>query len=117
MRIGVIMKQIDYKALGARIREARKKNNITQEKLGEICSLSTAHIGHIERGTRIPSLETIVKISSELGVSTDYLLIDSAANTDNILYALSRQIEGKDETKIKSFISAVKALADNIDNL
>ena len=51
-------KELDYTALGIRIRQARKEHHVTQEQLGELCELSTAHIGHIERGTRIPSIDT-----------------------------------------------------------
>lgn len=111
------MAQIDYKALGQRIRKARLKNNLTQEKLGEICSLSTAHIGHIERGTRIPSLDTLYKISCELGVSIDSLMLDSACNSESVFRAVSAELEGKDEAKVKRFLSTVKALADKIDEL
>lgn len=110
-------KNIDYIALGERIRDTRKKHNITQEKLGEICSLSAAHIGHIERGTRIPSLDTLYRISAELKVSLDFLLFDSLNDNEMILRAISKMLEGKDENKVKSFISTVKALADKIDDL
>ena len=44
--------EFDYAALGERIRRARKQKHLTQEQLAEACDLSTAHIGHIERGTR-----------------------------------------------------------------
>lgn len=111
------MNNIDYIALGERIRSARKKKNITQEKLGEICSLSAAHIGHIERGTRIPSLETLYKISLELKVSLDFLLFDSLTDNEMILKTISAVIAEKDEKKVKNFISTVKALADKIDDL
>lgn len=58
-------KTINYMALGDRIRIARKSKRLSQEKLGEICQISTAHVGHIERGTRIPSLETLYRISKK----------------------------------------------------
>ena len=43
-------KNVDYVALGKRIKEKRIQSHLTQEQLGEMCDLSTAHIGHIERG-------------------------------------------------------------------
>ena len=110
-------KDIDYTALGNRIRTARKKQGITQEKLGEICSLSAAHIGHIERGTRIPSLETLYRISTELRVSMDYLLFDSAPNFEAALKGIAAGLEGKPQNKVKVFLSTVKALADKIDEI
>ena len=111
------MSQIDYSALGKRIRQSRKINNMTQEKLGEIWSLSTAHIGHIERGTRIPSLDTVFRISCELGVSIDWLLFDSAEGMNSVFTAISENIAGKNEVQVKKYLSTVKALADKIDEL
>ena len=61
--------------------KARQGRGITQEQLAEMCDLS-AHIGHVERGTRALSLETLVKISLILDVSTDYLLMDIVADKD-----------------------------------
>ncbi len=110
-------KIIDYAALGSRIRSSRKTKGLSQEKLGEICSISTAHVGHIERGTRIPSLETLFKISKELNVSMDYLFFDSQNDMDDIFKSISAQLAGKDGEKVKVFISTVKALADKIDDL
>ena len=111
------MDRINYAALGKRIRKARQSQNITQEKLGEICSLSTAHIGHIERGTRIPSLDTVFRIACELDVSIDYLLFDSLDNSNSVLKAISTELEKKNDTQVKIFLTTVKALADKIDEL
>ena len=108
---------IDYKALGQRIRKARRSAGMTQEKLGEVCSISTAHIGHIERGTRIPSLDTFFRIADALKVSADELLADSPKSPESTLISIAKSLDGKDKGKIKSFVNAVKALADNIEDL
>ncbi len=66
-------------ALGKRIREERKKLNLTQEKLAELVNVSTTYIGFIERGERTLTLSKLVTIANVLGVSVDYLLADSIA--------------------------------------
>ena len=109
-------KEIDYAALGMRIRNIRKERNVTQEKLGEICELSTAHIGHIERGTRIPSLDTLFRISQALNVSIDYMVFDSVASDSNMFNFLDSILKNKDKRRVKTFMTAVKALADKIDD-
>ena len=109
------MSEINYISLGKRIRQARNKKGMTQEKLGEVCALSTAHIGHIERGTRIPPLDTVFRISTELNVSIDWLLLDSETEVDNVFRTISTELEGKSEAHVKTFVAAVKALADSID--
>jgi len=111
------MKKLDYSALGKRIKTERKKKGITQERLGELCGLSAAHIGHIERGTRIPSLETVHSVSCVLDVSIDRLLYDSLDGKSVVLNGISATLEGKDEAKVKSFLATVKVLADRVDEL
>lgn len=108
---------VNYKELGSRIRQARKSRGVTQEKLGELCSLSSAHIGHIERGSRIPSIDTLYKISVALSVSIDELLSGSPKSPDAALIAIASSLKDKDKAKVRTFVSAVKALADNIDEL
>lgn len=107
---------IDYFALGKRIKEKRIENKLTQEQLGEICELSAAHIGHIERGTRILSVDVLFRIAQALGVSMDYLLFDSVEN-DNILNSIAPILKNTDKDKVANFLNAVRVLAENIDNL
>ena len=111
------MEELNYKAIGQRIRQVRQEKHITQEKLGELCALSTAHIGHIERGTRIPSLQTVFHIASALGVSIDYLLLDAAKGPEAVFSAIRARIQGKNTAKVEAFLNIVKALADKIDEL
>lgn len=65
---------MDYSALGKRVRIRRKALGITQEKLAEIVDVSTSFIGHIERGTRKLSVETLCNICIVLDVSADFLM-------------------------------------------
>lgn len=65
---------MDYSALGKRVRISRKVLGLTQEKLAEIVDVSTSFIGHIERGTRKLSVETLASICKVLGVSADFLM-------------------------------------------
>ena len=66
---------VDYDAMGRRINQSRREQGITQEQLAEMASISTSFVGHIERGEKTPSLETIVKIADSLGLSLDYLML------------------------------------------
>ncbi len=60
--------------VGSRLKEARKKNNLTQEDLGNLIGVSKSAICCYEKETRNPTLETIIEIMYVLGVSSDYLL-------------------------------------------
>lgn len=69
--------ELDYAALGARIRRRRKKLGLTQSRLAEQVELETSNISHIERGASKVSLGSLVKIANALQCSMDDLLCDS----------------------------------------
>lgn len=62
---------MDYQKMGQKIRMYREQHKWTQAQLAEIVDVSTSFIGHIERGTRKASLETVEKICRALQVSMD----------------------------------------------
>ncbi|MEG0767543.1 MAG: helix-turn-helix transcriptional regulator [Clostridia bacterium] len=68
---------MDYRSLGLRIKGKRKELHLTQDKLAESVGISMSFLGHIERGTRKASLETVVAIANALSVSADTLLQES----------------------------------------
>ena len=50
---------------------------LSQQDVANAINISLSFYGSIERGTRIPSVDTLVDIANFLGVSTDYLLAES----------------------------------------
>ena len=59
--------------IGKNIRKYRLMKKFRQEDLAEKAGLTTNYIGMVERGEKIPSLETFIKI---LEVSSDMVLAD-----------------------------------------
>lgn len=68
---------MDYLALGKRIKAMRKKKNITQANLAELCDISHNHLSCIEIGKTHPSLPLLIDICNILNVTPNELLIDS----------------------------------------
>lgn len=66
-----------YKRFGERVRGQRVLAQLTQEKLSQLSGISLSFLGHIERGTRKASLDTVVKLANALKVSPNLLLQDS----------------------------------------
>lgn len=60
--------------IGKNIRKFRFAKNLRQEDLAEKTGLSTNYIGMIERGEKMPSLETFINIVNSLNVSADMIL-------------------------------------------
>ncbi len=71
--------ELNYKAIGKRIKISRIKSDLTQERLAEIVGVSPSHMSNIETGTTRVSLTTIVAIANALYVTVDELLCDSLA--------------------------------------
>ena len=67
---------MDAKTVGQRIKAAREKKNLTQDELAALVNISTTHMSVIERGVKIPRLDTFVAIANALAVSADALLSD-----------------------------------------
>lgn len=68
---------MNYKDLGRRIRSLRQKQHLTQEQLAEKIDMSASFLGHIERGSRVASLETLVKLCNVLDTNPGFLLAAS----------------------------------------
>ena len=73
---------IDYVAIGERIRKQRKLLNLTQQQLAEKSDLSDTNISHIERGATKLSLPSLISIANALDTTTDYLLMDVVNNSE-----------------------------------
>lgn len=76
---------IDYKDLGKRVRELRRQASLTQEELAEQVGISTSFMGHVERGSRVASLETLVALCNALHVTPQYLLSASLTPYDQYM--------------------------------
>ncbi len=53
---------------GENLRRCRRRANLSQEELGLRSSLHRTEIGLLERGARVPRIDTLIKISSALQI-------------------------------------------------
>ncbi len=67
---------MDLKTIGKNIRKYRVMKKLRQEDLAERTDLSVNYVGAIERGEKIPALETLLTIINVLEVSADMVLCD-----------------------------------------
>ncbi len=68
------MYEIDFKAMGKRIRDKRNELKLTQEKVAEMIDISPSHVGEIERGTSVCSVEVLVNLATVLDLNLDTLV-------------------------------------------
>ena len=76
---------IDYAQMGKRIKQRRKELHLTQDALADQVGISISFMGHIERGSRSASLETLLALCIALDVSMDYIIGHRIAEQDKTL--------------------------------
>jgi len=110
---------IDYGALGKKIQERRRQLGLSQQHAAERLNLSTSFFSRVERGEKVASLETLIKIANTLELSLDYLLKESLKNTvSNELTVLLAQIfTDKTAEETDRLLRWLNVLSKNIDKL
>lgn len=73
--------EIDYKLIGKRIKENRKKAGLTQDQLAAQLHYSKGYISQLERGISRPNLDTLGNICSILCCDVAELLKASARHS------------------------------------
>jgi transcriptional regulator with XRE-family HTH domain len=110
----VIKLNLNKKLLGKRIKQARENRKLTQEKLAEIIGVSTVYVSHLEIGSKLPSLETLVKISNSLDISVDYLLSNDVNTAKEYLESdLAKLVKDCSSNDMNLIITIVKAIVEN----
>lgn len=60
--------------LGRNVFMARRRAGFSQEALGALASLHRTEVGMVEKGERLPRVDTLIKLASALGVDAGELL-------------------------------------------
>ena len=66
--------------MGYRVRQQRELNQLTQAQLAEKAGVTMSFIGHIERGEKKASVDTVVALCNALAISPSVLLQDSLSD-------------------------------------
>lgn len=61
---------------GANVRRVRREAGISQEELGSRSGLHRTEVGLLERGARVPRIDTLLKLAAGLGVRVECPLFD-----------------------------------------
>lgn len=102
---------VRLESIGKNIRKYRLVKKLRQEDLAEKAELSINYVGAIERGEKIPSLETFLVIINALGVSADMILADVIDNgylvKDSLLAEKLEKLSAEDRAKIYDVIDTM----------
>lgn len=79
---------------GKRLREIRTSKNISINTLSKRIGVMETYIPQLERGTKIPSFDTLIYIANALNVTTDELLCDYInAEKEVVATGLQKKLE------------------------
>ena len=118
------MKELDYARIGMRIRQIRKVRGWSQDELAKRCGISMSFLGHIERGTRIMSMETFADICGALDAGADEILWGVAHLSDDMVQDLwkpsvrvpesrtDQKAAGKGNDSYAMYIRIMKSVAE-----
>ena len=107
--------ELDYKAIGRRIKIARIRTGLTQEELADRVGISPTHISNVETGSTRVSLTSLVHLANELGVTMDDLLCENLEKARAQLEKdLSDILEDCDEREIRIIRDMAGALKDSL---
>lgn len=109
--------ELDYHAIGIRIRRFRKEQGLTQQVLAELSDQEPSNISHIERGATKLSLPTIVNIANALGVTVDTLLCDSLIESKAVFEREATDILSDcTHRELKIITGTMRSLKENLRN-
>ena len=97
---------MDYVDLGKRVRTRRAELNWTQEYLAREIGVSTSFIGHIERGSRKASIDTLVLLANAMQVSTDELLGGSLKMRPEVIRPVMNLTKGQKQAMMQMLTTA-----------
>lgn len=109
--------RLNFNAIGKKIKECRVSKRLSQEKLSEMCNLSTSFISCIESGKKKASIKSFEKIGHVLGIPIATLL-NSNLNNDLLKYKsnLMLVLEDCNSHERKVIFDLVVALKSSLRN-
>lgn len=110
-------KTVDYVAIGKRIKEARTKQELTQQMLAKKAGITVQFMSNVENANAKASLSTIVKIANALETGVDALLCDNLSECRPIFEGqLAALVANCSDYELRLILAQAKGLMEEIKN-
>lgn len=76
--------EINYVAIGKRVKKFRKERGLTQEKLAELLNISVPYMSNIENGKTKFSMPVLVSLINSLDITADMLLFEQITSKGKV---------------------------------
>jgi transcriptional regulator with XRE-family HTH domain len=105
---------LSKKEIGARLRVARQRKDVTQADLAAILGTNQSHVSNVERGDRGLTIQQLVKICRALKISPEEILgegpvAEERSLKDRRLLKRLRQIEKLPKTDKQALLKTIDA--------
>lgn len=108
------MPETKFQFLGSQIRTARKRKNLTQQKLADKTGLAIKTVQETEKGKKNATYDTLSKLIECLGVSADTLFPTKTPIPDEKLQNLIRKVQLCNEKNQEILLNTINFLADQL---
>lgn len=107
---------MDKAELGKTLRQVRVEKNYSQHALAEKAGIGNVYLGEIERGLKMPSLNSFIKIIEALDVSADYVLRGEVTSGKEHIYdEITQKMKGLTPQQRKTARDIFDAYLRNLD--
>lgn len=107
---------VDRIEIGKKLRQARLEKGYTQQAVVKMAGIGTMYLGEIERGLKMPSLSSFVKIIEALEVSADYILRDELSAGQAYIYdELTQRLKDLTPKQRKGAVEILDAYLRNLE--
>ncbi len=96
--------------VGNRIREFRKRSQLKIVNLADLIGVSRVYLSNVERGKEIPTLKTLEKICSVLGVTFTEFFAEEIPDLPPDLCQLLHEAESLSPEQRKSLIELIRSM-------
>jgi transcriptional regulator with XRE-family HTH domain len=113
-----VMEQALKQQIGVAVRQARKRAEMTQERLAELISKSAEAVSNIERGLALPTLATLLDITQALDVPLSSLVSGISAKKPKPPKRLALELQlqaAMDQLDDRLLETAIKQISILID--
>ena len=101
--------------IGSNIRAARMRADLTQEKMSEMIGVTPQYLSDLERGLVGTSIPTLIRICTELNVSSDFILFGKKNDSDTANSNLIEKIQRLPKYKADMVETTVNILLEAMD--
>lgn len=106
---------MEQPSLGQKLRQARLEKGYTQQALAKKANIGNVYLGEIERGQKMPSLNSFIRIIKALDISADYILRDELPSGGPYVYdELTQKLQTLTPKQRKTAVDILDAYLQNL---